>query len=138
MSKKHPYGSSAKEEARINRVRGTPFPEDSPPLNHEMARIRDWLKKVRFKKYLFGGVREADVWKKFGELNTMYEAAISAERARYDALLADQRAKYENALADQRAGPTARSGTTSVEGILPQTEENGEPQKRDSQNGESQ
>lgn len=59
------------------------------PLNHEQERIREWLKQVRFKKTVFGRVDEADVWKKIAELNTLYEAALSAERARYDALLAE-------------------------------------------------
>lgn len=60
------------------------------PLNHEQARIQEWLKKVRFRKAVLGGVDEADVWKKIGELNALYEAALSAERARYDALLAER------------------------------------------------
>lgn len=63
----------------------------SPVLNHEQANIQAFLKKVRFKKALFGGVQESDVWKKIGELNTLYEAALSAERARYDALLQQQK-----------------------------------------------
>ncbi len=59
-------------------------------LNHEQENIQRWLKQVRFKKTLFGGVDEADVWKKIAELNEMYEAALSAERARYDALLTER------------------------------------------------
>lgn len=63
--------------------------EDRAPqmLNHEQKRIAQWLKKVRFRRQMFGGVSEQDVWKKIDELNRMYEAALSAERARYDALL---------------------------------------------------
>lgn len=63
---------------------------DTPALNHEHARIQSWLRQVRFKKTVFGGVDEADVWKKLSELNSIYEAALSAERARYDALLAQR------------------------------------------------
>ena len=74
-----------KEQARSKPVSG--FAE---PLNHEQARIPNWLKQVRFKKAAFGGVDEADVWKKIAELNALYEAALSAERARYDALLAER------------------------------------------------
>ena len=54
----------------------------------EEQRIAAWLSKVRFRKQLFGGVSEKDVWKKIGELNEMYKRALIAERARYDALLA--------------------------------------------------
>ncbi len=75
---------------RKNRVRGRPDSDFAAPLNHEQARLQDWLRQVRFKKTLFGGVRESDLWKKLLELNSLYEAALSAERARYDALLAQR------------------------------------------------
>lgn len=64
-----------------------PVAQESPPLCREAEGIRAWLKRVRFKKAAFGGVDEADVWKKIGELNTLYEQALAAERMRYDALL---------------------------------------------------
>lgn len=80
--------SSSKDTAKPNRVRGRPNNTAVEPLNHEQERIQKWLKQVRFKKTLFGGVDEADLWKKIAELNSLYEAALSAERARYDALLA--------------------------------------------------
>lgn len=63
----------------------------TPALNHEQAKLQAWLRQVKFRKTIFGGVSEADVWKKIGELNTLYEAALSAERARYDALLEAQK-----------------------------------------------
>lgn len=66
------------------------------PLNHEHLRIRKWLQEVRFKKTIFGGVDEADVWKKIEELNIMYEAALSAERARYEALLEERIYRLKN------------------------------------------
>lgn len=56
-------------------------------LNFEQQSIAKWLKEVKFRKRLFGGVSERDVWKKLLELNEMYNAALAAERARYDALL---------------------------------------------------
>ena len=80
--------SSHKDVAKPNRVRGRPSNTASEPLNHEQERIQKWLKQVRFKKTFFGGVDEADLWKRIAELNSLYEAALSAERARYDALLA--------------------------------------------------
>lgn len=70
-----------------------------PVLNAEQQQILQWIKKVRFKKKLFGGVSEAHVWKKIEELNSMYEASLVAERARYDALLEQHRLAYEEALA---------------------------------------
>lgn len=79
-----------KDVAKPNRVRGRPNPGNAEPLNHEQERIHKWLKQVRFKRVFFGGVDEADLWKKIAELNSLYEAALSAERARYDALLAQR------------------------------------------------
>ena len=73
----------AKSESRKPR-------EDVKPLNAEQKRIITWLRKVRFKKQLFGGVSEKDVWKKIEELNSMYNLALVAERARYDALLEER------------------------------------------------
>lgn len=79
---------------KFSSSRTTPQPKaepTAPALNHEQAKLQAWLKQVRFQKAVFGGVSEADVWKKIGELNALYEAALSAERARYDALLAQQK-----------------------------------------------
>lgn len=82
--------SSSKDTAKPNRVRGRPNNGTADPLNHEQERIQKWLKQVRFKKTLFGGVNEADLWKKIAELNSLYEAALSAERSRYDALIEER------------------------------------------------
>ena len=60
----------------------------------EQKRILQWLRKVRFRKQLFGGISERDAWKKIEELNAMYNNALMAERARYDALLERQRWEY--------------------------------------------
>ena len=58
-----------------------------PPENEE--RIAGWLNKVKFRKRIFGGVSETDVWNKIRELNDMYRDALIAERARCDALIAE-------------------------------------------------
>ena len=55
--------------------------------NEVHEEILSWIKKLKFKKQVFGGVDEADVLKKMEELNTLYEKALLAERARYNALL---------------------------------------------------
>lgn len=65
--------------------------KSSDKLSREQKKIAQWLKQVKFRKTLFGGVSERDVWKKIGELNEMYNTALVAERARYDALLAEAR-----------------------------------------------
>ncbi len=55
-------------------------------------RIAFRLKQMKFRRRVFGGVSEIDVWKKISELNDMYKEALLAERARYDALLEKQAA----------------------------------------------
>jgi len=52
--------------------------------------IVQWMRKLKFKKKLFGGVAEDDVLKKLEELNSLYEAALLAERARWEAKLNQQ------------------------------------------------
>jgi len=83
--------------------------EETPPRNHAHEQMLRWLARVRFRKSLFG-VDERDLWKKLGELNDLYDSAISAERARYDALLSAQQMssdvtleKYKAALTESRA-----------------------------------
>lgn len=96
MAGKFSAGRKSSGQSRAQSVsrEAAPIPATQPEgqlLNHEQANIQSFLKKVRFQKVAFGGVRESDVWKKIGELNALYEAALSAERARYDALLARQK-----------------------------------------------
>lgn len=81
---------SSNAAVRSNAIRSNADFTFAEPINHEQERIREWLKQVRFKKNIMGGVNEADVWKKISELNALYEAALSAERARYDAMLAER------------------------------------------------
>ena len=68
---------------------------DQEKLSREQKKIAKWIKQVKFRKTLFGGVSERDVWKKIAELNEMYNVALAAERARYDALLEQQKADAE-------------------------------------------
>lgn len=79
-------------------------------LNQEHLSIINWLKTVKFRKQIIGGVNQEDVWKKINQLNEMYEAALRAERVRYDVLLNKktnsssliQKSKgLENGLADE-------------------------------------
>ena len=68
------------------------------------SRIADWLRKVKFRKQVFGGVSQADVFRKIGELNDMYREALIAERARYDALLAERSGGAEGAESSGASG----------------------------------
>ena len=79
------------------------FPRD------QEEKISEWLKQVKFRKRLFGGVRESDVWKKISELNDMYRDALIAERARYDALIAEKVSGQETP-SEQATGSSAKEG----------------------------
>ena len=72
-------------------------PRPAPVENRETKRIAQWLRKVHFKRALFG-VSEKDVWKKLDELNDMYKRAIMAERVRCDALIEERCARLESEL----------------------------------------
>lgn len=80
MAKKEaPKGQApkgAKKEREVN---------ESMP--QERAEIIAWLKKVKFRRSLFGGVDERNVWKKIQELDALYAKALEAERVRYNTLL---------------------------------------------------
>lgn len=70
------------------KMKGQELPgAEKEPVRSGQQQIAEWLKKVRFRKQLFGGVSEADVWKKLDELNRLYDAALAAERIRYETLL---------------------------------------------------
>jgi len=61
------------------------------PLPEEYRQeIEDWIGKTKFRRKIFGGVDETDVWSKIRELNELYQKALAAERIRYDALLKER------------------------------------------------
>lgn len=81
---------------------------ETAPLNREHKRLLKWLCNVKFRRALFGGVDETDVWKKIEELNGLYEAALRAERARYDALL-EANVLHSNEIFPKSTGPPQRA-----------------------------
>ena len=60
--------------------------EPTQTMGEAQRRIGDYLRKVRFKRALFG-VSERDVWRKLEAVNDLFQQALVAERARYEALL---------------------------------------------------
>ena len=80
--------------------------ENSKPdeiQKQELGKIVSWLKTLKFKKKLFGGVDEADVWKKMDELNKMYEQVFEEERLRYDLLLEERIQQYQQQVKERLA-----------------------------------
>lgn len=68
-------------------------------INSTHEEIIQWIKGLKFRRKIFGGVDEADVLKKIEELNSLYETALLNERVRYQALLEQYKggeAEHEN------------------------------------------
>ena len=76
--------AKAKKEDAPQRLPGA----EGECISREQQEILEWIRKVKFRKKLLGGVDEVQLWKKLEELYGLYANAIRAERARYDALLA--------------------------------------------------
>ena len=55
-----------------------------------MEEIAALLKELRFRKKIFGGVDERDVWKKLQLLQKEYRAAFEAQEERNQVLLEDR------------------------------------------------
>lgn len=75
--------------------------EPTRDMGEAQRRIGDYLRKLRFKRALFG-VSERDVWRRLAEVNELFQQALIAERARYEALL--------------EARGTSRNGLKNVDG----------------------
>ena len=80
--------AKAKKEDAPQRLPGA----QAECISREQQEILEWLRKVKFRKKLLGGVDEVQLWKKLEELYGLYANAIRAERARYDALLEKEQA----------------------------------------------
>ena len=66
------------------------------PQSQELKDVVAFLKTVKFRRRIIGGLDERSVWKKLDELNRLYDAAIRAERIRGDALLAEYKHAASN------------------------------------------
>lgn len=55
-----------------------------------MEDIAEVFKTMKFKKTLFGGVSEKDVWKKLDKLQKEYRSAYEIQRERYEARLQER------------------------------------------------
>lgn len=52
-----------------------------------MEDVAKHIEKMRFRRKLFGGVDEADVWQKIEQLHREYEAVFIAQQVRYEEML---------------------------------------------------
>lgn len=55
-----------------------------------LEEIAEFIKKMRFRKSLFGGVSENSVWKKIDDLNNEYKSVFDAQEVKYQTLLEER------------------------------------------------
>jgi len=53
-----------------------------------MDDIAEILSRMKFRKKLFGGVEEQDVWRQLDKLQKAYRSAYEAQAVRYETILA--------------------------------------------------
>lgn len=58
-----------------------------------MEEIALYIKQMRFKKKMFGGVQEMDVWRKVEQLHQQYESVFAVQQALYQQQLAQKDAQ---------------------------------------------
>ena len=76
-------------------------------MENQMQSICEKLKAMKFRKRLFGGVDEADVWRQLESLQQEYQTVYDAQAAYYQALL-DER--------DQSVARLMRRGSAGKNG----------------------
>lgn len=59
----------------------------------KIEEISSFLKKVKFKKKLFGGIDEADVWNIINKLNSEYKELYELQQTQIELLKEQQNAK---------------------------------------------
>lgn len=60
------------------------------PGSPSKKEIADYLKNIKFRKKLFGGADEYDVWRKIKKLDEMYQKEIEKQKLQYEALIAER------------------------------------------------
>ncbi len=55
-----------------------------------LEEIAEFIKKMKFRKSLFGGVDEKNVWKKIDDLNNEYKSVFDAQEVKYQTLLEER------------------------------------------------
>ena len=75
---------------------------------------------------MFGGVDEADVWKKLEELNGLYDEALLAERVRYDTLIEQYRKSCTAAIQKYKTAAEKRETDCPVREIQNLGEQDGD------------
>ena len=87
-SRQNQPSSKLSEEKANKQVRGSPQKTANTAANTSPQKeaVMTMLKQVKFKRRVFGGVDEEDVWKKIEKLNSLYAEALKVERIRYSVL----------------------------------------------------
>lgn len=76
-----------------------------------MEEIAALMKKMRFRRKLFGGVDEADVWRQLDLLQKEYRAAFDAQQERNNAWIKERNAEIYRLKKQISAAGYSRGGT---------------------------
>ena len=55
-----------------------------------MEEVALYIKQLKFRKKLLGGVQEMDVWRKLEQLHQQYESVLTVQQALYEQQLAQK------------------------------------------------
>lgn len=58
--------------------------------SRSLEEIAEFIKKMKFRKSLIGGVDEKSVWKKIDDLNNEYKSVFDAQEVKYQTLLEER------------------------------------------------
>ncbi len=61
-----------------------------------MEDIAEMFRRLKFRKKLFGGVEEQDVWKKLDDIQKAYRSAYEAQAVRYETILSEHGIKLRD------------------------------------------
>lgn len=57
--------------------------------------LKEFIKNLKFKKKLVGGVDEVDVWNKLEAIEKEYQRLLDIQKAKYEAIIAYKKARED-------------------------------------------
>ena len=81
--------------------------------SRSMEDVAHYIEGMRFRKKLFGGVDEADVWKKIEALHKEYEAVFLMQELRHEQELRSGQTRFEEPQVERLNGPETQDEALS-------------------------
>ncbi len=83
----------------------------------EMDALTEMFAGMKFRRQIFGGVSEADVWKKMDQVQNEYRRLYEKQAAGYEARIEERDAQIRKLQEQLSARETGESGSTAAGGI---------------------